>query len=481
MAQTKEFFTRIQHKHDIEANWIKAVNFTPLNGEIIVYDKDSEHDYARIKIGDGTTKINELPFMLNDAVLTTEQELTDEQRAQARQNIAKMQYDWREVKCSGIGTVHKIADASIYYGTSPTLDIDGVINLTSVSSAKYSTIGYLHGAVEFLLSSADIGAQISLFMPRILSEYNLIRNSGLLNGSYLYMCQESDKSDEIELLYTISPYNANGFTHAIGIAKCRNYVGEGHIYYNETTGDYQVIMSARKYTDDTLTLADYPADAKAVGDALATKVSFTETQELTDEQKELARTNIGAIDEDNLGVKKLPVLRRETLAAGTAYEMYMTYISIADMEPYVRYTLDYLVDGKQNSYKFIIVCADGTEALVANGAYIGFVYSIGIGAKYTYLYFDNRSFTASYDNINTANNITVTRKDNLNYLGTYNYAEFIPTGEYQPATKKYVDEAISSINIETITLDEIDEICGSVTEGALLQTDVDELMAQLED
>ena len=63
MAQSKEFFTRIQHKHDIEANWIKAVNFTPLNGEIIVYDKDNEHDSARIKIGDGTTKINELPFI----------------------------------------------------------------------------------------------------------------------------------------------------------------------------------------------------------------------------------------------------------------------------------------------------------------------------------------------------------------------------------------------------------------------------------
>ena len=62
MAQSKEFFTRIQHKHDIEANWIKAVNFTPLNGEIIVYDKDNEHDYARIKIGDGITKVSDLPF-----------------------------------------------------------------------------------------------------------------------------------------------------------------------------------------------------------------------------------------------------------------------------------------------------------------------------------------------------------------------------------------------------------------------------------
>ena len=62
MAQTKEFFTRIVHKHDTEANWDKATAFVPLAGEIIVYDKDSTHNYARVKIGDGTTKINNLPF-----------------------------------------------------------------------------------------------------------------------------------------------------------------------------------------------------------------------------------------------------------------------------------------------------------------------------------------------------------------------------------------------------------------------------------
>lgn len=67
MASTKEFFTRIQHKHDTEANWLKATNFTPLDGEIIIYDKDSSHNYKRIKIGDGVTKINNLPFTLTAA------------------------------------------------------------------------------------------------------------------------------------------------------------------------------------------------------------------------------------------------------------------------------------------------------------------------------------------------------------------------------------------------------------------------------
>lgn len=53
---------RYQHKHEIEKNWQKAVNFIPLQAEIIVYDADSIHPQARLKIGDGKTSINDLPF-----------------------------------------------------------------------------------------------------------------------------------------------------------------------------------------------------------------------------------------------------------------------------------------------------------------------------------------------------------------------------------------------------------------------------------
>ena len=63
MSIEKNMNTRIQHKHDIEANWLKATNFTPLVGEIVVYDPDGNYDYPRIKIGDGKTNINSLPFI----------------------------------------------------------------------------------------------------------------------------------------------------------------------------------------------------------------------------------------------------------------------------------------------------------------------------------------------------------------------------------------------------------------------------------
>ena len=56
---------RIIHKHDTEVNWVKAENFIPKQGEIIIYDADSNYNYERIKIGDGTTNVNNLPFINN--------------------------------------------------------------------------------------------------------------------------------------------------------------------------------------------------------------------------------------------------------------------------------------------------------------------------------------------------------------------------------------------------------------------------------
>ena len=70
---------RVIQKHDIEANWLKAVNFSPKEGEIIIYDAEVESSvipegrteritYPRAKVGDGTSNVNDLPF-ITDYVL----------------------------------------------------------------------------------------------------------------------------------------------------------------------------------------------------------------------------------------------------------------------------------------------------------------------------------------------------------------------------------------------------------------------------
>ena len=62
---------RIQMKTDTETNWLNKANFIPKNGEIIIYATDATHSYQRIKVGDGVTLVNNLPF-INDAITNAE-------------------------------------------------------------------------------------------------------------------------------------------------------------------------------------------------------------------------------------------------------------------------------------------------------------------------------------------------------------------------------------------------------------------------
>lgn len=55
--------TRQIQKNDTSANWEKATNFTPKLGELILYT-----DLNKIKIGNGTTNVNDLPFVTNNYV-----------------------------------------------------------------------------------------------------------------------------------------------------------------------------------------------------------------------------------------------------------------------------------------------------------------------------------------------------------------------------------------------------------------------------
>lgn len=54
-------------KKDTEKNWNKAKNFVPKQDEIIEYT-DLLKPY-NLKIGDGKTKLNDLPFIKNQYIL----------------------------------------------------------------------------------------------------------------------------------------------------------------------------------------------------------------------------------------------------------------------------------------------------------------------------------------------------------------------------------------------------------------------------
>jgi hypothetical protein len=72
---------RFLPKGDIEANWKKATGFIPLAKEIIIYKPDENYSYSRIKIGDGVTGVNDLPFIVDTDGYLASKDWVDEQIA----------------------------------------------------------------------------------------------------------------------------------------------------------------------------------------------------------------------------------------------------------------------------------------------------------------------------------------------------------------------------------------------------------------
>lgn len=69
--KVKEIPGRLILKHDIESNWNRATTFVPKQGEIIIYDVDSNYAWERFKIGDGVTTVGNLSFYLEDDIKAT--------------------------------------------------------------------------------------------------------------------------------------------------------------------------------------------------------------------------------------------------------------------------------------------------------------------------------------------------------------------------------------------------------------------------
>lgn len=59
---------RISQLHMTESEWLKYSSLIPEPGELVIYDPDSSHPYARIKVGDGKRTIKELDFFIDSAV-----------------------------------------------------------------------------------------------------------------------------------------------------------------------------------------------------------------------------------------------------------------------------------------------------------------------------------------------------------------------------------------------------------------------------
>lgn len=100
--EQKRYNSRFVFKGDTEENWNKAIGFIPLARECIVYEVDETHSLPRLKIGDGVTAVQELPFVANEEPLKQymEQKFAEAEaaRQQLQDNVANLELDLSNVK-----------------------------------------------------------------------------------------------------------------------------------------------------------------------------------------------------------------------------------------------------------------------------------------------------------------------------------------------------------------------------------------------
>ncbi len=66
---------RVKNRNGPESYWTTtAASFVPYKGELIIYTPDSTHATPRVKIGDGSTVVGSLPFIIDLEMTETEVE-----------------------------------------------------------------------------------------------------------------------------------------------------------------------------------------------------------------------------------------------------------------------------------------------------------------------------------------------------------------------------------------------------------------------
>lgn len=140
MANEKVFQSRIQLKHDIEENWLKAINFVPKEGEIIIYDSDSNNPTPRFKIGNGVAVIGSLPFVAAQA----DWNITDESDSgyiKNKPNYDKIVTDLEELS-TNVAYINKENNENIENPdiAASSIIIDSALSTTSTNPVQNKTI-----------------------------------------------------------------------------------------------------------------------------------------------------------------------------------------------------------------------------------------------------------------------------------------------------------------------------------------------------
>ena len=246
----------------------KILNIPDHWGEIADQEFDPESIHAQSGIAVAEALESTLQFV--------EQELADEQRAQARANIGTTGYDWRAVYygeaatapsgyiaklppyASQDGGTYAFSDYSVKYDIALAMkDADGSYALCSLATSMQNLVTY-----SWTINYKNV-------INNLHSAFQMLSNAGAFTDS-TRVCFAFSRSPEIEesVFHLYLRFDSSASTYRLYNLKGARYIefnASGTVLFN----------NINPLVDNSLSIANRPADAKAVGDALALKAAAT--------------------------------------------------------------------------------------------------------------------------------------------------------------------------------------------------------------
>lgn len=146
--------------------------------------------------------------------------------------------------------------------------------------------------------------------------------------------------------------------------------------------------------------------------------------------------------DDNTVIHPLPIYKMAEAPTMITYT-----VNIMDLKKLTTYgAIRDINSTKYQRYHFIYPCDDGTNKTIVN---TGDDINDTTFRVYHYdnsstLIFNNVRYSIDYTKHSTSTDVIVTEYIQ-NYLGIYNTREYTPTEDYNPVTKKYVDDKVASL------------------------------------